>query len=1607
MAFNPVAVPIRRPTATSMFFLALVMLGLFSWYRIPIELLPALSGEQLFVTFVRPGSDPEIVEREILLPLEARIGELTGLAETWGEVRGDRGRLRLEFERGSNYRVRELELRSIAADLNRTQPEGTVINVSSQDLTAFSRFAMSIQISGGDDLNALRDLVDEQIQPRVAALSGVSQVMATGGAPREVTVWIDPERCAAYGIRAEQVTQTLQQSVQRLKYLGGSEQGSRRWQIVLDGRPEGIASLGEIRIVPDRPVLLRHVADIEMTTARAQNAFRINGEDATGLIVFQDEGANLVALGRALRERVDALSEEYSPYGIEFRIGFDAAETIEEQLERLQQLAVWGFAIALIVLFLFLRELRAVAVVAIAVPVSLLVAGAMLYLGGYTLNLITLLGLVVGIGMLVDNSVVVFEAVQRGLERGLAPADAAVAGIARTVRAIITASATNAVVFLPAVFLVEDSFIRGSLELVAIAILLPLFASLVVAIGLVPLLAEKLSAPAAMARLERQAVRRDAYDGRPPPQRSRALLSALLKSALRRPAPWLVGVTVSIMLTIVIALPWVLVGSLTQEAENTDEVQMQLELGGSTSLAAAGAVFERAEQAVLELEGIDLVESSFEEVGGSLTVHLVPDAQDAGGATPERVRNEVRRAVENLDNVTVSTVSAGGGGGDGELGGGDGGVFGDSGSDVLISGPDMVQLNLLAREIQSRLLSVPQVETATIGGRRGPDELHIEARPDVLAPYRLNPEDVLSALNVFRREGVQLQVGFTLADGRELPLTVRRPEALNVRALESIGSLRLATEQGALPLGVVATGRTMPPPPLISHHNGRRELAINYTLSGNAPSTGPERIRLEEQIQNTIRSAYRPSGYTVDALGSEEDTDWVKLIFVPILLLLYAVLAIAFESLTMPILVLIAVPLTILGATWAIVLSGVGAGTYAAVGAIALLGLTVNPGILLVDRMQRRLLNSGCSGGSAAIAAVRERTRPVLMTSCTTIAGLWPLALSTGAELEIWPPFATVVIGGLATSTLLTLLVMPVGFVMLSRIDRIFGRLGPWILMAWIAATAAVITPLIMTDQLVSLTWQVITTVLVGGIFLAAALQIFRPRPRLEFNEQAPAIEARYLSKTYGLPGPVKRAWQLGDVSHGERIVPALRTRRDSTERGVTFTVLLAAAVYLAMNLDFILWRVLFSYVAAALASRMLIEWRNAIFPIALNARDADASVVAALRARARRDGILRALSPWVMLALMFVGYTLLPWLAGETYEAPAIVILLAVITLIVQLGRRAAKRTVSGESPADEEAGWLRSAWRGMCATVFGFDLPREQVHALATTSFAAQRGMIGILGPNGAGKTTLLRMLSGILDPTAGAIHYGGFLKRRAGNYVSRWVGYLPQEFGLPNHLTAQEYLDYYALLYEVGDRATRRERVDTLLSEVGLAERKHEKIGGYSGGMRQRVAVARTLLRQPPIIIVDEPTVGLDPRERIRFRNLLSRLAEGRVVLFSTHVVEDVAVSCQRVIVMRSGSIVYDGEPAELASLAKGSTWEIHVPLGETFFPPPQCRLVDEVPAAGGGMRVRVLSRTQPHPDAKAIEPVIEDGYLQLVAPKVGEQAKPLQRDDDSRSADEVPA
>ena len=289
------SLPIRRPVAVAMFFLGIVMMGAVAWQRMPVELFPALAGDRLFVSFSRPGSESQVVEREILLPLQARVAALPRVSESWGEIRGSSGRFQVRFEPGADLKVRELKLQRIATALQRAQPRGTTVEVTSFDTSLLASFAMMIHVlgPGGEDRNALHDLVEERVAPRFASVSGVSQAMTSGGAGRQVTVAVDPDRIAALGVTTGAVTESVNRNVGHLRFLGKLESEAGRMPVVLDGRPPGLHSLGEVRVDPERPVLLRHVSELRYGSGREEARFRVNGQPAVGVVVFQELDAVL------------------------------------------------------------------------------------------------------------------------------------------------------------------------------------------------------------------------------------------------------------------------------------------------------------------------------------------------------------------------------------------------------------------------------------------------------------------------------------------------------------------------------------------------------------------------------------------------------------------------------------------------------------------------------------------------------------------------------------------------------------------------------------------------------------------------------------------------------------------------------------------------------------------------------------------------------------------------------------------------------------------------------------------------------------------------------------------------------------------------------------------------------------------------------------------------------------------------------------------------------------------------------------------------------------------------------------------------------------------
>ena len=268
----------------------------------------------------------------------------------------------------------------------------------------------------------------------------------------------------------------------------------------------------------------------------------------------------------------------------------------------------------------------------------------------------------------------------------------------------------------------------------------------------------------------------------------------------------------------------------------------------------------------------------------------------------------------------------------------------------------------------------------------------------------------------------------------------------------------------------------------------------------------------------------------------------------------------------------------------------------------------------------------------------------------------------------------------------------------------------------------------------------------------------------------------------------------------------------------------------------------------------------------------------------------------------------------------------------------------------------------------------------ALQGVSFRVGEGIHGLLGPNGAGKTTLMRLLATLLEPTSGTVEIGGVsLKDKA--RIRELVGYLPQEFAFYPGMTVLEAMDYLALLSGVASRGERKRRIDNLLELVNLTEQRRTKVKALSGGMKRRLGVAQAMVHEPRLLIVDEPTAGLDPEERIRFRRLLNRFSEGRIVLLSTHVVEDVESTCEQMTVLHKGSLRYHGRIGDLTGAAAGRVWTAEIGRAEWERDRERFPVLSAVPE-GSGMRVRVLADEQPYPGAQQATPSIEDAYLHLM-------------------------
>lgn len=1004
---------VRRPVAVVVVALAIVLIGQVAWRQLPIDLLPDLQSPTILVS-VRSGDRPPLeMERLFGEQVEQRLFTVAGIRAVEQVARTGRLVTRVTFEWGSDMDLAVVEVQKVLGSIE-ADPEVGELIVRRFDPRQLPVLALGLVApSGRPDLAELKRIARRQLAPTLEQLEGVAQVRVIGGRDREVQVRLDRHRLDAFGVTLQEVESRLQAANLDIN-AGTLEEGDRVFLVRGLARFTNPDDVGEVvvRFVGDAagrmvPLRVSDLADVVLADAEIESLVLLDGLEGVGLEVYKEAGANTVRVSQSVRASLADIGADLP--GIEVRLVGDEAALVEGAIADVKGAALIGIALAVLVLVVFLRSLGPTLVVATAVPVSLLASVLVMSVAGRSLNLMTLGGLALGAGMLVDNAIVVVESIFRRRAEGDDPATAAASGTARVVGAIMASTLTTCVVFLPVLFVrgLAARLVSG----LAFTVVASLLASLVVAVFLIPALASWLLPKGRFKALD---------PGRPGIER-------LVGSLLDRP-----GTVVAVALAAVVLSLFGLSGLGTELLPPADPQQINLRLVGPPGqrVSSSARMVETVE-AIIRKAGGDDIEAVLAEVGripeddrfireeqaeentARLRIRLAAEGRSAA-----EVIRMVAPAVADLNGVQVnwdvgaSALARALGTGGAPL-------------QVEIVGRSLGDLRLGADAVGRALASKPELWNVRSSFEGGPPELRVVLKRVTADGLGVRLEDVAAALEA-------------VLDGREATVMTMGDEERDVRLLlpdvrlDQLEGVVLTTSRGVrVTVGEVARFEPTQGAREIFRRDQRRVARITAR-----PADGVAYPDARDAAAQAVASADVGPGLSVRLVGEEEERirtfgelRWAGILA---LILVVMVLAGAFESLRHPVTVLFAVPLSLVGVAAVLVPAGRPLGVMSVLGLIVLAGIAVNDAILLVDAA-RRLRGGGMALKAALAQAAAERLRPILMTTATTVLALVPLAVSFGQAAALRAPLALTLIGGLVASTVASLLVVPCLYLLLEK----------------------------------------------------------------------------------------------------------------------------------------------------------------------------------------------------------------------------------------------------------------------------------------------------------------------------------------------------------------------------------------------------------------------------------------------------------------------------------------------------------------------------------------------------------------------------------------------
>lgn len=1041
---------VRRPVTTAMVFLGVIILGFISWTRLPQELFPPINYPQITVATTYEGAAPEEIETLVTKIIEEAVGTVSSIKRISSTSRESLSLVMAEFDWGTNMDFAALDVREkidlIKERLPREGEEPIVMKFN-----PFDSPVVTLSITGEKSSLELREITRRIIKNEIEKIEGVAQAEISGGEEREIIVEVDQGRLQASGISLIDVVDFLKAA--NLNYPAGTiKEAFYEYLVRTMGAFKEIKEIAEIATGVDdakldtrglspkaikekekeegpkrRLIFLKDIARIRDTVKERTSISRYNGEDNISIFIKKQSGANTLRVANRVREAVKKLTQKL-PQGINIDIVYDSSFVVKEAIAGVRDAALFGGILAFFILLFFLRSVRSSLIVSAAIPVSILATFSLMFFGKISLNMMSLGGLALGVGMLVDNAVVVMESIFRA--KGSDAKDKAIKGANEVTNAIIASTLTTICVFLPMIFVVG---ITGQLfKELAFTVTFSLVASLIVALSLIPVLSARggRSVNPFTKRIAKNIVTTDS-DGKTPTSKLRrleerypALLSRLLKYK-----------GAILLITLVLFLLSLSLFS-TQKREflpRVDQKQfiIKVDLNPGARLKITDFVVKKIENILFSIEEVKDVTvtigssrdktsgEKLETMGSHQAQIMVNIRKDFSGSkarlrrsTPEVIQYlRERLEEEELEGADIEYIA--------QESVFPRSVFGEGTPIVIeVKGYNLAILEDLSRQIQNAISPIEGIYGVKNSFIPPAPETKVNILKDRASFYNLSARDIALTMQI----GIQ---GYTATkfkdEGREIDIKVRLREE-DRRDFNKLRNILIRSPLGmSVPLSQVAYITQGVGPSEIKRLDQQRTILVSANIFDRS---------LDQVVNdvNAVISKIREPGYTV-VLGGEskrmkESFGSLRFALIFAILGVYMIMAAQFESLWQPLVIIFTLPLSLIGVSLALAITQTPLSVVVFLGLIMLGGIVVNNGIVLVDYINI-LRGKGLGIYEAVITASQVRLRPILMTALTTILGLFPLALGMGVGSELRTPLAIAVIGGLMSATFLTLIVIP------------------------------------------------------------------------------------------------------------------------------------------------------------------------------------------------------------------------------------------------------------------------------------------------------------------------------------------------------------------------------------------------------------------------------------------------------------------------------------------------------------------------------------------------------------------------------------------------------